>query len=287
MNRNRWLWTAFALVAIAGAASGIVDRYGERHAQDGLTRALLTFAVARGLNGVISVAQGTEVALEPGGVGVNLTVGEILDPINDLIERFSGVMLVAASAIGLQHVLIGITGSLVGTAVLVATALFALACLWLPVLPGPNWRAFALRLFLFTFVLRFVVPLVSIGTSVVFDTFLEAEQVAATEALRTTSEQIEQISGADSAAPPGEDAGLMTRFGTLLDQSLDSINVGDRLRRLSERVANASEHVVNLIVIFVLQTILLPLGFIWLLLQAARSIAERTARIGQRGPAQS
>jgi hypothetical protein len=66
------------------------------------------FAVARTLNGVISAAQGTEVALEPGGVGVVLSVGEILDPINDLIERFSAVMLIAASSLGLQALLLNI-----------------------------------------------------------------------------------------------------------------------------------------------------------------------------------
>ena len=74
------------------------------------TNGAIVLAVARTLNGVISVAQGTEVALEPGGVGVNLTVGQILDPVNDLIERFSAVMLVASSSLGLQNILLVMTG---------------------------------------------------------------------------------------------------------------------------------------------------------------------------------
>ena len=43
------------------------------------------------------------------GVGVIFTLGQILDPINDLIERFSSVMLVAASSLGLQILLLNIT----------------------------------------------------------------------------------------------------------------------------------------------------------------------------------
>ena len=69
----------------------------------------MTFAIARTLDGVISVAQGTEVAVEPGGVGVNFALGQALDPINDLVERFSAAMLVATSSLALQNVLLRIS----------------------------------------------------------------------------------------------------------------------------------------------------------------------------------
>lgn len=54
-----------------------------------MARAAYTFALVRGLNGVIALIQGTEVVVSPAGMGLTLTVGEILDPINDLAERFS------------------------------------------------------------------------------------------------------------------------------------------------------------------------------------------------------
>jgi hypothetical protein len=56
---------------------------------------LTVYALARGLNAVISVAQGTEMSIEPMGVGLTLTPGEILDPLNDLIEQVSSVLLIA------------------------------------------------------------------------------------------------------------------------------------------------------------------------------------------------
>ena len=57
----------------------VLDQQAARNYETLFQRALVTFALARGLNGVISVAQGTEVAVEPGGMGVNFTVGEILE----------------------------------------------------------------------------------------------------------------------------------------------------------------------------------------------------------------
>ena len=61
---------------------------------------VVAFGLARTLNGAISVAQGTEIALQPAGVGVTLTAGEVLDPLNDLVERFS--LLALTATISLQ-----------------------------------------------------------------------------------------------------------------------------------------------------------------------------------------
>ena len=79
--QHKALWTAFALAICLLAFTGVADELSESYAATALERAFVTWAVARGLNGVISVAQGTEIALEPGGVGVNLTVGQILDQV--------------------------------------------------------------------------------------------------------------------------------------------------------------------------------------------------------------
>ena len=76
----------------------------------GLKRALVSFATARGLNAAISVLQGTNIAVEPAGIGVTLAPGEVLDPLNDLIESFSNLMLIASVSFGIQHVLISIGG---------------------------------------------------------------------------------------------------------------------------------------------------------------------------------
>ncbi len=70
-----------------------------------MKRALVTFALTRTLNGVISVAQGTQLAFEPAGVGVVISAGEILDPLNDLVEQFSWLTLLAATSLGVQIML--------------------------------------------------------------------------------------------------------------------------------------------------------------------------------------
>ncbi|MEO0615639.1 MAG: hypothetical protein AAFY69_05835 [Pseudomonadota bacterium] len=268
-------WTVFAVAVTALALSGGADSLGQEFAATALERAFLTWAVARGLNAVISVAQGTEVALEPGGVGVNLTVGEVLDPVNDLIERFSSVMLVATSAIGLQNVLLRITGN-AGFSILLGLAAFAaLLVIWVPSLAGrERLRAFVLRFLLITFLLRLAVPFLVIGSSLVFDHFLAAEQQAATAALRDTTTDIEEMTS-DTPEANDPDRGMLQRFTDMVGNSLSSLNVKERLANLQERASMTTSHVVDLIVIFMLQTIALPLMFLWLLLEAGKALAKR------------
>ncbi|MGW8369425.1 MAG: hypothetical protein ACWGPN_12200 [Gammaproteobacteria bacterium] len=274
--RRKLAWSLVAVVVIVVTLTGVVDDTSERYAANALKRALVTFAVARTLNGVISVAQGTELALEPGGVGVIFTLGQVLDPINDLVERFSSVMLVAASSLGLQNVLLGMAGWWGTSLVTVIACGLALIALWLPA-KRPGRASLAIRFLLIMLFVRFAVPLIVIGTNIVFDTFLAAEQDAATAALESTSARIEKFS--EEAAPPSDqDRSLAERLGSMIDDSVSAMNVRERLDRLGDRIAGTSEHIIMLIVIFVLETVIMPIVFVWLLLQVLKSLVERATR---------
>mgnify|MGYP001814193107 FL=1 len=282
MLKKRLLWTAVMLLAVAGALTGHIDRASEEQAENALTNALVTFAVARTLNGVISVAQGTEIALEPGGVGVVLSAGEILDPVNDLIERFSAVMLIAASSLGLQALLLNITSWWGVTAFLLAAAAGFLVVIWAPRSAAASYAEPVLRVLLILLFVRFAVPVLIVGTTVISDAFLVPEQEAATAILRDTTADIERISDEAQAAST-EEQSLMDRLGEIIDESLESIRVGDRMQELRESASNAAEHIVSLIAIFVLQTILLPLLFLWLFMAGLKGIANRSTKLFQGG----
>ncbi|MCG8370422.1 MAG: hypothetical protein MJA32_07930 [Proteobacteria bacterium] len=275
-KRSKIAWTVAAVVAAALALSGFADGASGDYADEAFKRALVTFAIARTLNGIISVAQGTELAVEPGGVGVAFTVGQILDPINDLVEQFSSVMLVATSSLGLQSILLDMTGWWGVTFALVAAATFLLVSAWWPGGTRSSTAALALRLFLIAGFLRFALPILIVGTHVVFTEFLESEHDRAAAVLEATSSAIEDlnrqepVAGADSAG-----AGLMDRLGEIWDSSVGHLDVSGRIERLRESASNASEQMIRLIVIFVLQTIVLPLVFLWLVVEGLKGLAGR------------
>ena len=102
---NPWLLSVALFLVAVLSVTPFMDQRASADYEQLFQRAFVTFALARTINGVISVVQGTEIALQPAGVGVTLTPGEILDPVNDLVERFSWVMMGATISLGVQNVL--------------------------------------------------------------------------------------------------------------------------------------------------------------------------------------
>ncbi len=119
----------------------------------GLKRALISFASARTLNAIISVVQGTEMSVQPFGVGLTLTPGQVLDPINDLLEQFSSLMLVASVAFGIQKILLAVGGHFAVSAVVSAVLI-----LWAWLALSDKSVTWVSRLVLVLLMIRFAVP---------------------------------------------------------------------------------------------------------------------------------
>jgi hypothetical protein len=83
-------------LALLGSLSADFRASSETRLDAAAERAIAAFAVARTINAVISVVQETEIGVS---IGINTTLGpgQILDPLNDLIERFSTAALIAAT----------------------------------------------------------------------------------------------------------------------------------------------------------------------------------------------
>jgi hypothetical protein len=270
-------WSVVAVLVVIIAFTGGIDRLSEQTASAALTRALVTFAASRALNGAISAAQGTELALEPAGIGVVLSVGQVLDPINDLVERFSTVMLVAASSIGLQNVLLRITSTAGFDIALAVIALWLLASTWLPVAWLQGTLPWSRRALLIGIFVRFALPVLIVGSNLVFDEFLATEQQAALDALHGVQADIEEIREVPPPLPQSREQSFIDRFNSMVYSTLEAVDPRNSLEELSVRVADASEHIISLIVIFVLQTVLLPIGFVWLFVELLKGIAQRLA----------
>ncbi|MGD9095689.1 MAG: hypothetical protein PVJ58_07250, partial [Chromatiales bacterium] len=245
------------------AASGIVDRTGREYLNESMTRTLVTFGIARALNGVISVAQGTEVAIEPAGVGVNFAPGEILDPVNDMIERFSWVMLSASASLGLQQLLSELSEWLPVTMIYAASGLALLLMLLLYERTSEGVRSFVLRLFLLLTIARFLIPAVSFTAEAIHAGFLEPRYDVAMERLERASDRIGNIN--ESTLPGQDDAskGIFDKLAQMYGSAQSSLDVDKRLNRYKEVAAEITSSSVELIVIFLFQTLLLPLALVW------------------------
>ena len=221
----------------------------------GLKRALISFASARALNAVLSVAQGTDLSIQPGGVGVKLSLGQILHPINEVVQQFAHLMLVASIAFGVEKILISIGAHWLISLCMTAAAL-GWAYFYLRGTSSPTWLT---RLLIVLLMTRFALPLAVIGSDAIFHEFMAADYAASQKSIEGSTEEITGLTSAST-----EEHGFWSRVTGARKE------ISARFHALKLAVEHATEKMLKLMVIFVLQTIILPILMLWGLWGVAR-----------------
>ena len=265
------------VLALLGAVVAVwfspLDNTASESLDAGTKRAFVTFASARALNGVISFAQGTEVNA---GVGLSATlaVGEVLDPINDLVEQFGQLMLIATVSFGVQEVLLAM-----GRDWAVKLVLTVIVLGWLGYhLLGPGVPRWLNALLILGLMARFAIPVAAVGTELVFQHFLEEDYLASESALSNTRSSVVELTG-EIAEPRDESRAAEEEESDWIADALDTfrgaaqaMDVNGRVEALKATVSDVADDIVRLIVVFLLQTLVVPVGILWLLYGLARHI---------------
>jgi len=253
------LWRSLAsllLIALITLSwTGTADERAQAGTSATLKRALATYAIARGLNGVISVAQGTEIAVAPVGIGLTITVGEILDPLNDLVERFSWLVLVACASLGTQLLMTELLANPWVSGLMTIVLIAGLTTLWWPRMFAR--RGSALRACVLLIFARFLFASVTLVSSWVDAALLADRQDEAIAQITLTRDNIEQLQNQPADASEGS---ILERFGAFIDEQRKALNVEADLDAVSARVEAAIEDLIRLMVLFLVQTIIIPVA---------------------------
>lgn len=274
---KKWLLVAFVSLTVLLSSITSVDRIAEAEHESLFQRALITFALARTLNGVISAVQGTELALQPAGVGVTLTPGQALDPINDMIERFSWIMLGASLSLGVQQVLLDV-GQWWGVRLLLGA--LGLLWLWFRLLgqsrqpPGSGDAGQVIfRVFIIVLFIRFAVPAAMIANEGLYRLFLESRYLESTQVIESAGAEIMDAEESAVREQGGSaEESLFEAMSRTFDSTQNSVNFKQRVARIKARAAEVIEHMIQLSVVFILQTGILPIAFLWIFLQLFKQL---------------
>lgn len=269
MTARPWLAIFLLLVLSCAALLPQTERFADDRLETALARSLTAFALARSLDAMISVAQGTEVAIEPVGVGVTLAPGQVLDPINDLVEQFSSLLLLASASLGVQSLLLGVGAwwplKLVTAGGLVVVALCALFRR-----AGPGWLHWLVALLL---LLRFAVPLSVLASEACWRLLLagpfqtaQAELVSGGELLAAEAEV--------EAVPSDEASSWLNRAERWWQDTRSQLDPSDRLARIEAAANRLAHRIVELIAVFMLESLIFPLLFLTLCVRALPLVAR-------------
>ena len=297
-SRNIWVCALLALFVFLSAFSVLnipmkgVDERASQYLNSTMLKAGVTFAIARGLNATISIVQESRIGFDF-VVSGEIALFEVLDPVNDLVEKFSTVMLVSTVSLGIQSLLLKI-GQWVGITVLLTSALvlFLLSVL-LPdrmgkaksAVRGVAWRVLAVAI-----VVRVAIPitaLVSAGLdSAVFENRYSEAKRELENAYREGREANLFMEEYGLEGPEQENEDEMRKdkepkrelFG-----NTGGLNMKRMFSRIVESLKNITIHIIEMIVVFVLQTIIIPLITLWALIRIARGLFGARFRVAMSG----
>ncbi len=217
----------------------------EGYLDKGLKTTLASYVVIRGLNASISVIKGSELFLSPAGMGFSIAMGEVLDPLDDITERVSALLLVSFLSLGVQKLIL----ELLSSYLLMLSGVLTMA-LGVLVLVRGLVMVFFLKLLLVLLILRFFFPVVVLANDLVYEKFFRYR-------IETVSSQLNKVKS---------DIYSVVSSLSSVEEFKKNISV------LKDRIDSAFEQLMHLALYFTLQTLILPLLNLWLTVRLSLGI---------------
>lgn len=265
--------TLFMIIVLILSLSFEVDKLALSLQDEAFNRALVSFGLAKGLNAVISLLQGTELSFTPIGVGLNFSVGEVLDPFNDMVERFSWIMLAATVSIGIQKIILTLSATLFMQVAFIFSVGASLFLLWIKTIELHSFTSFIFKSFLLLLLLRFSAIIFMLFVSLIHTSVLEVEYKEANKIVQQTKIQLDSLNQENQTlAREQKEDGFFSGLSSKYDAVLEKLNIQQKLHALEASIDTASNNIITLITIFIVETILMPLLYFWLLLTSIKYI---------------
>lgn len=259
----------------SGLKLPVLDPVTDAYFRDAITKAGVTYATCRVINASVSIVKDSSLQLEPAGVGLSLAVGQALDPIDDMTERLSDVLVTAITSLGVQKLAYEISVSL-APPILSIFLLILSILIWFD-----NSRVTSFQKTITQFILLIVIARFCLPVSAMADEYLHKHFFA------------DQISGATKELAVGS-----AELDKLIDFSLPEIdgilgtieNSSSFLKRKSTEfknalivtVTNTGDIIENLLKltflyvgIFLIQVVFLPILSFWILVKAANALFQK------------
>ncbi len=255
------LLIAVVMAVISASYFKWLDDYSSDYTDSAIKQAAISYATARGINALVSVLQTSTIEGDAIFISGSVSIGELLDPVNDLIERFSTVMTLVLGSLAIQKILFVLTGHDVFLHIVAVSGLFVISCLLF------NWnRAFtwAVRFFAVTLLLRFCFVLVLAVNGLVDEGFLWNETQKYDENVKLFQRSIDPAGDTierQDAAPEDAEGFVKTARDWVGDLDLAD---------LQNKVERSINDFMMLMAIYLIKTIALPLLFLYLVIYATR-----------------
>lgn len=280
-NFNKLLIVLISMIFISGIFILNFDKNSEMLINDSMEQSIKVFAIAKSLNAAISLAQGTEIS----AAVVTISIGEVLDPINDLVEQFSWVMLASITSLGIQKILLnGVTAQIFNIALIIVIMLLNL-WMFLRFKNDEKIRAIFFKTTILMLFLRFAIPVMSICNNYVYNNFVAPDFNIELQSNNVSDSTIkiknitnDTMEKKEIAKTSSTEENKKTLFNEIVDNANKMINGGKemintvfsldyyekKVNQYQEVAEKTSDYILALIIAFIFNSIFFPLLFLFM-----------------------
>ncbi len=261
----------FLLFTPSGKIS-FIDVPTDNYFKESISKAGIAYASCRVVNASVSVIQNSTLELEPAGVGVSLAVGQILDPIDDMTERLSDILVTAIVSLGVQK--LAYEMSIWFAPFLLAVLLLTYVLfIWFRNNKTKALQQQILRLIFLVIALRLCLPFSSLVNDMVNKHFFEERIETANAALNTGSAELDKLSEFSMPEVDGF-IGTIENSAHFLAQKAKEFKKA--LSKLSENMGSLIDNMLRLtflyVGLFIIQVIVLPILSFWAITKLANGL---------------
>ena len=260
-NWHKGLMTLLIIGLVVLSSFNIADEKAHRLINQAMLSAAGSYTIARTLDAAISTLQSSEVS-----AGVfSIDIGQVLNPVSDLINKFSDIMVMSFTSLSLQKVLLLILSSQAANIIFALFALGFLSTLWLTALA--RFQPIAQKLFHLMAIGRFVVLLAVLSSQCIDWWFINPQIEQYQQRVASLAHESEQSNYPQSAKE--SDATNFLGFVRQLSQQWeqlthDVVAQKDKLAQLADIAESSVVDLMTLMALYLLKTLILPLLFIFL-----------------------
>ncbi len=271
---------SIVLLFLNGVTLPLLDRPTDGYFRQAITSAGLAYATCRTINASVSVVKHSTLQLEPAGIGLSLAVGQVLDPIDDMTERLSDVMVTAITSLGVQKLAYEIGVAFVPPVLAAGLFLFSIL-IWFDGGRGGALRTLIFQFLLFVAVFRFCLPISSAANAVVQDHFFEPRIADARKQLAIGSAEIDALGDLSLPQVDGlvgtieNSAAFLKRKSAAFKEAM--VYTVENMGRIVDNLLNLTFLYVG---IFLVQVVVLPLASFWLLVKMGNLLFRQPAGAG-------
>ncbi len=266
---------AASLFFSAGFNIPVLDKKADAYFTESISKAGLAYATCRVINASVSIIQNSDLDLAPAGIGVSLAVGQALDPIDDMTERLSDVLVTAIVSLGIQKLVYEISVKV--APLLLAMLLMILSLvIWFKNKKVELFQRNIIKIIFIVIIARLCLPISSVANDFLHKHFFEVQISEAKQNLSLSTYELDELRTFSLPEIDGVLGTIKNSSSLLMEKSKAFKNALISVaNNVGEIISNLVKLTTLYVGIFFIQVLVLPLVIFWLLIKITNSLFHK------------